>query len=310
MEKTRIRSLEWFLALAEEQNFTRAGERLSVAPPRLSQEMRRLERDLGVQLLSRRKTRVSLTSAGIAFAADLRKAFDTLEKAIDTARRTKHGPIGLLRVGFPGATAATYLPTAIRRYRELSPDVKIELTELPTHEQLDWLRAGRLDLGIVVKPLRAARDDMMLLNLWREPLIAALPLEHPLAGRDRVRLAELAADAWVLFPRTSMPTYSSYVEQLCAAAGFAPRVAQESRHWATLVSLVAAGVGVTLLPEPVTRLWPGAIAYSRIAEPEPSIEIAALRMRSNANAAVAPFLDVLVGVANGHRTPEGQGTDE
>lgn len=258
-----IRQLRYFAAVAEELHFGRAARRLGMAQPPLSQAIRRLELRLGVTLLERNRRRVALTEAGRTLLAGARRLLEDADRLAETTRAAERGQAGTLRVGFVGTAAYEAVPALVRAFRAGHPDVVIDLVELSTGEQVEGLVAGRLDAGIVRAPI--SHPDLALVDLGTEPLLAALPDFHPLASAPEVPLAALAGDPFVLFARENNPPFYDDVLAACRTAGFSPRVVQQARSMPTIVSLVAAGMGVALVPAAMDRVHLPGLAYRPLA---------------------------------------------
>jgi DNA-binding transcriptional LysR family regulator len=241
-----LRHLRYFLAVAEERHFGRAARRLRIAQPPLSRQIQALEEELGFPLFDRSRRRVELTPAGAALFAHAQKVFDTLDFAVNEAKRAATGQTGRITIGYPTSVAFSGLPELIRAFRDRSAGVDVALRELPPQEQLDALRNGRIDVGFIRGPL--AEADIASCLIRREPLVLALPEGHPLALRTRIRLDMLTKESFITFPRQRGPAFFDFIMRLCHDAGFTPRVAQEAPQL-DMVSLVAAGFGVAILPE-------------------------------------------------------------
>ena len=251
-----LRPLRYFVAVAEELHFGRAAQRLGIAQPPLSLAIQRLERDLGVALLARSNRRVALTDAGHQLLGDARRILAEVVRAAEDTRRAARGETGSLSVAFAASVMFLSLPRIIRRFREQFPRVHLELRELPTGLQLAALRTGELDVGFLREP---PVDDLLTTEtVMREPLVMAVSRRHALATTRHLELAQLAHEDFVLFPRDLAPGLYAQVMDCCARAGFAPRVVQESRELYTTVSLVEAGLGVTIIPDSVRKIgWRG-----------------------------------------------------
>lgn len=251
-----LRPLRYFVAVAEELHFGRAAQRLGIAQPPLSLTIQRLERDLGVALLARSNRRVALTDAGHQLLGDARRILAEVVRAAEDTRRAARGETGSLSVAFAASVMFLSLPRIIRRFREQFPRVHLELRELPTGLQLAALRTGELDVGFLREP---PVDDLLTTEtVMREPLVMAVSRRHALATTRHLELAQLAHEDFVLFPRDLAPGLYAQVKDCCARAGFAPRVVQESRELYTTVSLVEAGLGVTIIPDSVRKIgWRG-----------------------------------------------------
>jgi DNA-binding transcriptional LysR family regulator len=266
-----LRHLRYFVAVAEELHFGRAAVRLRVVQPALSQQIQRLERELGVPLLLRTKRRVSLTAAGEAFLVEARRTLAAADSAVEFARRAGAGETGRLRIGYVDLAMWGPLPGLLRGYRVEHPGVELRLTELHTAPQRDALRRGDLDVGFL--SLRPGEDEFDGLEVASEPLVAALPEDHPGARRARIPLAALAKEPWVLFPPELRTQYLELTHAACSAAGFVPHVVQEARQLHTLTALVSAGLGVTLVPEAVARARRAGVAFRPLAGRAPRLPL-------------------------------------
>jgi DNA-binding transcriptional LysR family regulator len=243
-----LRHMRHFVAVAEELHFGRAAARLGMAQPPLSQSIKRLEGTLGVALLARTQRRVELTPAGRAFLDEARRTLAQADAAVRLARRAAIDDLTELRVTFVSAALYRVLPAALRAYRATFPQVEIRLDERPTDVQLELLADGSVDVGFVHPPLKDAAD-LEVRMLHRDRLVAAIAAPGPLARRVAVELAELADEGFVLFPYRQGPNLHARITGACRRAGFVPRIAQEATQMHTILSLVAAGMGVSLVPE-------------------------------------------------------------
>ncbi|HEX8392096.1 MAG TPA: LysR family transcriptional regulator [Longimicrobium sp.] len=258
LERIELRHLRYFIAVAEELHFGRAAVRLGMAQPPLSQQIARLERLVGHALFERRP-RVVLTEAGRVLLTASRRLLLQVEQGVDAARRAGSGEGGVLTVGFAASTMLTVLPGVLRDYRDRHPAVDLRLREMSTAAQADALKAGLIDVGFMREP--AADAAIRAEPAVREPFVAALPPGHALAGHATLPLERLADEPFVLFPRRVAPTLYDQVIVLCRAAGFHPRQVQEAQEWLTIVGLVDAGLGVSLVPASFQRLRWGGVAY-------------------------------------------------
>ena len=265
--------MRYFVAVAEELHFRRAAERLHMSQPPLSNQLRRLEEELGCPLMTRSRRRVELTPAGEAFLADARRVLAGLDEAAETARRIHAGRAGRLRVSFVGSALLSLVPNVVRRYRAARPDVELQLRERSTEEQLRELRAGSIDVALVALPVDA--PDLRTEVVLREPAIAALPARHPLAKLRRVPLAQLAAEPLVLFPRDQAPGLHDRLLASLSGPDGGPTVAQYAPETQTIVALVAAEIGVSLVGASVQRLALPGVTYRAVVG-GPTVELAAL----------------------------------
>jgi DNA-binding transcriptional LysR family regulator len=217
-----------------------------VSQPPLSQQVQRLERELGVELFRRNRRHVELTAAGSALVPEARRTLAAAERAAATVAAVAAGASGRLTLGFISSIAHGVLPRLVRVLRERAPGLEIALVEASTAQQIELLRLGQLDVGLVRPPILAAGVELEIAGV--EPLRAVLPDDHPLAGRGSIALRELAGEPFVLFPRPIGPGLYDQIVGLCRAAGFSPDVVYESAATATMVAMVEAGVGVAVLP--------------------------------------------------------------
>ena len=285
-----LRHLRYFVAVAEELHFGRAAERLHLAQPPLSQQIQQLERELGVMLFTRANRRVTLTAAGAAFLEGARHSLASVEQAVLAARRAARGETGLLAIGF--STSATFeaLPVLLSRLRVLCPDVELTLYEMNAAEQMQALLGKQITVGLARPSLADAA--LTVETVLREPMIAALPETHPLAAQESLLLAELASEPFVLSPQGPKPNYADAVLALCAQAGFVPQVVQEAREMPTILSLVAAGLGVTLTPASARNLRRRGLIYRPLRDPEAMTELTVAYRRGDPSPPLARFLEI------------------
>jgi DNA-binding transcriptional LysR family regulator len=246
-----LRHLRHFVVLAEELHFGRAARRLSISQPPLSFSIRRLEEDLGVRLFERTSRQVRLTAAGAAFLVESRRILGQADDARALVGRIAAGLSGRLQLGFVASMLYRGLPELLARFRREHPGIELALRELNSGEQVEALRAGRLDAGFIHAPtLPAGLEGVAWLT---EPFVCCLPQGHPQAQRRRADLAALAGEPLVLFAREASPEYHDRIVSLCAESGFTPEQRHEVRHWLTVLAFVAAGMGVALVPASLAR---------------------------------------------------------
>lgn len=247
-----LRHLRYFVAVAEELHFGRAAERLHLAQPPLSQQIRKLEEILGYPLFVRTSRAVRLTAAGDVFLDRARRTLRGVQEDIDEARSIGRGDVGSLRVGFIGSSMLTPLPEVFGRYRHQYPKVQLQLQESFSSALEQSLLKGTLDAGFL-------RDGDPMPGLTIEPLfseafVAVLPHTHPLAGRRSISAALLRDEPFVFFsPAAGKLAYERPIS-LCEEHGFRPRVVQEAPQWLTILRLIGAGLGVTIAPECVKQI--------------------------------------------------------
>ena len=255
-----LRQIESFLAVAEELHFGRAAHRLRMAQSPLSQTIKKLEKDLGTELFERNTRAVSLTTAGFAFLPHARKILEELDLARRAATTDSGTFYGRLSIGFSGALNHRTLPPLTRALRHRYPELALTLHGgLLTQDAVDRLRNGALDLAFIGLPVDA--PSLATRRIAVEPLGATLPVDHPLAARPSIALIELAGDGFVTMPEAQGSTLREVTFSACTAAGFRTRVVQEVSDPYTALSLVAGGVGVSLMPDSVAGIMPGGTVY-------------------------------------------------
>ena len=256
-----LRHLRYFLAVAEELNITRAARRLNISQPPLTQQIKALEAELGVTLIDRSAYRIALTDAGRVFAGEAARILDAVRDAAGLVRSAARGARGRVRVGFTESASFNPLVTsALRGFRAAYPRVEISLEEHPSTDLATELREGGIDVGFLRPPLRDERGLVFDL-LEREPLVVAVPGEHKLARRRSVRLTDLAAETFILYPRAVRPGLADEVVDACEAAGFTPRVGQYAPQLSSTINLVAASLGISVVPASMRALQPRLVAY-------------------------------------------------
>ncbi|KAB1072403.1 LysR substrate-binding domain-containing protein [Methylobacterium planeticum] len=268
-----LRHLRYFVAVAEKLSFTAAAERLGVSQPPLSQQIRDLEAELRTDLFVRSSRRVALTEAGVAFLEQARAILAQVRQASDEARAIGGGRTGTLNIGLTGSILTGPLGRVIERFCERYPEVDIRLHEMPPEEQQAALHARRTDLSFLRSP---SEDSGLTADLaWRERVGVVLPEAHPLAARASLPLTSLRDERYLSL-RLADSRFANVLWEACLASGFVPRLSQQVVESHSLLGLVAAGLGLALVPEFVGRLpYPG-IAYRSLDAPAPSADVYAL----------------------------------
>lgn len=286
-----LRQMRAFAIVAEELHFGRAAERLGIAQPPLSQQIRRLEAKVGCQLFDRGTRRVELTEAGRALLATARRILVEAANGVEQARRVGRGDAGILDVGFPATVALSLLPKVIRAFRQRYPGIELRLSELTTSPQRDALRAGGIDVGFLREPEPDSLLQMETVMLER--FIAVLPSTHRLAtSRTSIPLPALAGEPFILFRRDVGPLFHGRILGLCGQAGFAPRIVQESGEWQTVVSLVRAGLGVSIAPQCVANLRLEGVTYKALTASRVRTSVVMCWHKDNRRTALQRFIDV------------------
>lgn len=286
-----LRHLRYFVAVAEERNFTRAAERLGMAQPPLSRQIRELEEIHGLVFFDREIRPIALTPAGHLFLDHARRvlaAVSHMESALD---RCRTGGLRDFRFGFVGSTIYGPVPTLIRRFRETAPGLNVELAEMNTISQIAALKEGRIDAGLG----RLTFEDPLIQRrvIAHENLVAALASNHPLASTDcPLGLAELEMEALILYPSEPRPSYADQVLSIFREYGLQPRNVREVRELQTALGLVSADAGVSLVPSSIQRLKRDDIVYRPIAEPGAVSPIILNWRRNDSSEAILALLSI------------------
>lgn len=290
-----LRKMEQFVVIAEEGHFHRAAHRLGMSQPPLTVAMRRLEEDLGVALIERGGNRITgLTNAGHAFLREARETLRQAHYSIHMARETAAGRTGLVRLGYVGSALYGRLPDAIRTFRQMRPNVRLELREATTASQIISLRDGTLDAAVVIPPLADA-VGIELHRFDQDRLCMALPVDHPLADKARLALADLAEEPFILWPMIEGRGFHLQVIRLCTETGFAPQIAQEAHGMHAVLSLVAVGAGVSIVPQSMASFRLDQIVYRQIEDAGAAFDLCLAVQK--ANPAVEAFVKMATAVS-------------
>ena len=285
-----LRHLRYFVTVAEELHFGRAAERLHIAQPPLSQQIRQLDNELGFELFHRTKRKVELSEAGKVFLIEVQQIFKQLELAIFLGRQVSRGEIGQLVVGFVSSAAYNILPDFLLNFRDCNPNINLELHELTTDEQSRWLNSGRIDVGFVRPPVD--NNIYNSKNVFQESLIIALPENHKLANLEKISLKSLINESFILFPRYLAPGLYDLIISFCQQVGFSPKLAQEAIQMQTIVSLVAAQIGIAIVPESLQNLQRTGVVYKYFVEETPKVSIVMIWRKDDVSVVLERFLEV------------------
>jgi DNA-binding transcriptional LysR family regulator len=257
-----LRHLRYFVAVAEELHFGRAARRLNLAQPPLSQQIRGLEGELGVRLFMRTSRKVELTEAGRLFLEQARLVLAQAEKAHHTMRAAHRGEAGRITIGFVTSAVYTLVPTILREFNRGRPGVEIRCFEMNSNEQKAALQERRIQVGFNRTPLADA--TLHVETLAKERLVLALPADHPRARGEGLRLRQFAGDGFIQISRAQGSAIYDGVIASCQRAGFSPRIAQESSGVQTTLALVAAGLGVAMVPASLQQLKRPGVTYRQL----------------------------------------------
>lgn len=287
-----LRHLRYFVAAAEELHFGRAARRLHMSQQPLSRQIRNLEDELEVQLFHRTKRTVRLTAAGAAFLREAQKTLTQAEYAMSIARRVNNGESGLFRVGFSGLVLNGVMPAIVRQFKASFLDVHLELTRIQTNEQVKALIEGEIHAGLLHPPIDTASLSYEV--IYKEPLLAVIPDTHPLA-KDAplpISVTAFAQEPIVIFPRKLGPVLYDSILRFCQEAGFSPNIAQEAFPQRTILGLVAAGVGSTLIHATAWQIRQQGTVTRQLIEQTPMVQTAIAWPSDTMHPALPHFLKV------------------
>jgi DNA-binding transcriptional LysR family regulator len=269
---------------------------LHIAQSPLSQQIRKLERYVGVALFEPTTRAVRLTAAGEVFLERVRSSLLATDDAVDSAVKAARGELGRITLGLTGSATYQFLPSIVRAFQLQAPDVTLELrTEMFTGAQVDALIEGRMNVGILRPPVESS--GLVVEVLYREPMVALLPATHRLAGASSIDLADLAADWFISYPPSPQSALHAKVLNACAEAGFIPRIQYFVSDTSAMASLVANGLGVALVPQTLRSLMIGGVVYQRVRSPETSTELAVAHRADTSNPLTQRMIEVIRGLA-------------
>ncbi|MFO1261016.1 MAG: LysR substrate-binding domain-containing protein [Sphingomonadaceae bacterium] len=255
-----LRQIRYFLVLSEELNFTKAAERCNISQPPLSRAIAQLEEELGAPLFIRNTHQVALTPAGHSLVEDARRLLSCVEDAADKARRTARGQRGTLKLGFGGSTVYSLWPRLLEGFRATAPDVRIVFVSIPVLEQIEALREGQIDLGLIRLPIM---DEMLTAEIvYHEGLSVALPSAHHLCSTDGpISIGQLAMDRFVAYEPRRGFRYHSDLHSLCQSADFVPNIVHEASSTEAVVGIVACDECVAVVPSSAERLHMHGVSF-------------------------------------------------
>ena len=291
MELRQIRS---FLSIAETLHFGRTADLIHLSQPALSLQIRALEEEIGVKLLERDRRKTTLTAAGAAFRDDAMAALRRIEQAVRNARLAADGKLGLLRIGFISTAGNEIVPDIVRGFRESNPQVEFSLRNILTIDQVQMLDTGLLDIGFLRLPI-GEHPELEIVVIHREPFVVVAPRSHKLAKRRKVRLRELSGQDFVMYERAYAPGFHDLLFGILRNAGVVPNISQTAGQMPTLISLVDAGMGISILPASAVRHSGASVVACEIADPIPMSEIGIAINRGNRTAIIDNFISYSLG---------------
>lgn len=298
-----LRHLRYFRAVGEELHFGRAANRLHIAQPPLSQQILQLERELGVLLLERSTRRVELTSAGAAYLGRVVAILDAVDDAAHHAQRIAEGAEGRLVVGCVGSATYSLLPQLVRALREELPGVDVSVRgEMLAPAQITAVLSGEIDLALLRPPVE--RSELSVEKVRRDRLLVALPQGHALTFPSELRITDLRDEEFVAHAGHGRSVMNSVLTALCAEAGFVPRVRHEVEETSTLVTLVAAGLGVAIVPGPTAALDIAGVCYRPLVPDRLGVDLVAAHAAHANSPLIARVLTILRNVAIAESVPQ------
>lgn len=291
IEEIEFRHLRYFVAVAEELNFTRAAQKLNIAQPPLSQQISKLEGHLGVKLFIRSKPQIELTNAGKILLGEAQQILVKVEKAIQNTRWTGQGLIGSLSVGYVGSASFFVLPGILRYLKDHYPHIELELIELETDEQVEQLLKHRIDVGLLRSPVTERRLNIKV--IMQEPMRLVLPENHPLGDKPGLSIHDLEKEPFIMLPHRLAPNPFNQLMAMFRQAGYAPKISQEALQIQTILNLVAAGMGISFVPASVENIKRTDIIYRSLKEPTPVMEMAVAWNPNNYTPVVDTFLKTI-----------------
>ena len=289
-----LRHLRYFIAVAEELSFSRAAEQLRITQPPLTQQIQALEAELGVKLFDRKTRPLQLTLAGQSFLDEARSILAQLEQGIGKTQRIHKGELGYLTIGFTSSIANSALPTILRTFRQHYPEVKLIFQEENSAFQLQRLRDRQTDIIFTYQYQELTEaNDLEMVPLMEEELVVVLPETHPLTNQSKISLSDLAEEEFIMPLQEIVFGLPEKIYHMCAQAGFVPKVAQEVVFMVTILGLVAAEMGICILPSSAQNLQRQGVVYRAIRENTITTQLFGIWRHQNSSPILKHFLDII-----------------
>ena len=292
-----LRHLRYFVAVAEDLSFTKAAGKLHLAQPSLTRQIHNLEEELGVQLLNRSKSQVTLTEEGRFFLADARRILALATESVRAVQRLSRGEVGQLNISYLSNFDFELLPETLKAFRLSFPHIGLNLFDMTPAEQFRALEARKIDLGFVgLPPPAAAAGAIQWESIAQHRTVVVLPTKHPLARKRQLKLGELESMFFVGMSEKTHPGFREWLNRTCQRAGFTPRVLQDAELETALMTFIAEGLGVTLAREYLKKLPHPGVAFRPLAPPLKSDYCIAWN-RNNDSRALQQYIEIVKGVS-------------
>ncbi|HEY9801655.1 MAG TPA: LysR family transcriptional regulator [Leptolyngbyaceae cyanobacterium] len=297
-DEIELRHLKYAIAVNDKQGFTNAAAYLEIDQGFLSKQIQWLEKKIGFPIFERKQRPLKLTNAGNEFLQSARQMINQFEQSVDLCQRLSRGEKGRLNIGINTSIANSKLPDILRAFHEKFPAVELVLQEIASYDQIERLRNQQLDLGFFhlhnLQNIQSNNDNFLsFMPILQESLVVVLPENHRFARRTSISLAALANEQFILPPHHLLCNLREQIDKLCANAGFQPKVRQQAAWISTVVSLVAGGMGISLLPANVQNLQRSGVVYRSLQEQSPVLEIVAVWRHDNVSIILQNLLEVI-----------------
>ncbi|NJL55010.1 LysR family transcriptional regulator [bacterium] len=286
-----LQQLRYFVMVAEELHFGRAADRLHISQPALSKQIANLEKEIGLALLTRTKRTVKLTTAGQVFIEQSKQLLSQVDTAIQLTRRTARGEAGHLTIGFTETATHTVLPNLVKEFRSNYPNVELTMLGLSTEAQVAALNRDQIDIAFLHPPID--ERGLNLHSILSANFVVVLPQQHPLLQCEKITPEALANESFIIHPRHEGPILYDGFIQICQAVGFHPKIVKESISLQTRICLVAAGLGITFVPENLQFLVGSEVVCKALQDCPICLKFAAAWRQNSISPTLREFLKIM-----------------
>lgn len=286
-----VRQLRYFISVAEHLNFTEAARQLFVAQPAVSQQIASLEKQMGVQLFIRDKHSVRLTNAGTVFLKDAKDIFNRFEESVEKARQAEYGMIGKINIGLLSAPVRKLLPNLVRQFRRKYPNINIHFNFYHLGQILEKLKTDEIDLAFTLSLGLQSIGGLETRSLCTQPHCIIMHQDHPLANRASINVAELAQETFVMLERQESPQGFDLVLAMCANHGFSPNIVSQTSRIETVLMIVDAGIGITILPRHLQLYNSPTLRFIHIEGDDHKVDVVASWKKINSNPSISLFIE-------------------